>query len=170
MGRKRLQREVGVRTKRSVKNLSEFLSPARASIVLLAGAILYLASSIVSFSPAYAQDADAGHPSNTNNESKYETRLMRVTAYCPCSKCCGEHADGITANGHKICPRDAFVAADRKFAFGTELIVPGYNEGRPVRVLDRGGSIKDNRLDVFFHTHEEALQWGVQYLEVKIRG
>jgi 3D (Asp-Asp-Asp) domain-containing protein len=95
---------------------------------------------------------------------------MRVTAYCPCSKCCGQYADGITANGHKICQGDTFAAADEKFAFGSELIIPGYSNSRPVKVLDRGGSIKGNRLDVFFHTHEEALQWGVQYLEVKIKG
>jgi 3D (Asp-Asp-Asp) domain-containing protein len=158
------------------RNLSEFLSPARVIIVLLVGAICYAVGSIVSFNPAYGQGglttARAGRSvseSTKDNFGQYETRLMRVTAYCPCSKCCGEYADGITANGHKIGPQDAFVAADRNFAFGSELIVPGYNEGRPVRVLDRGGSIKGNRLDVFFHTHEEALRWGVKYLEVKIR-
>jgi len=165
--------------RRSVKkNPSEFLSPARATIVLLAGVICYVASSIASFEPAYGQGeslaADTvGHSINKSTKDDSEqskTLLMRVTAYCPCSKCCGEYADGITACGHKIRPRDAFVAADEKFAFGSELIVPGYNEGKPVKVLDRGGSIKGNRLDVFFHTHEEALQWGVKYLEVKIIG
>jgi 3D (Asp-Asp-Asp) domain-containing protein len=165
--------------RRSVKNNpSEFLSPVRVTIVLLSVVIGYVASSIASFESAYIQGENpavdrAGHSINENTRDgseQSETLLMRVTAYCPCSKCCGEYADGITACGHKIGPRDAFVAADEKFAFGSELIVPGYNEGRPVKVLDRGGSIKDNLLDVFFHTHEEALQWGVKYLEVKIIG
>lgn len=165
--------------RRSVKkNPSRFLSPRRVTIVLLAGAICYVASSVVSFEPAYGQGENitadrVGHSTYKNTRDNLEQSkilLMRVTAYCPCSKCCGEYADGITACGHKIRPRDAFVAADEKFAFGSELIVPGYNEGRPVRVLDRGGGIKGDRLDVFFHTHEEALQWGVKYLEVKIIG
>ena len=30
-------------------------------------------------------------------------------------------------------------------------------------VEDRGGAIKDNRLDRFFNTHQEALNWGVKY-------
>ena len=94
---------------------------------------------------------------------------MRVTAYCPCSKCCGQYADGITASGHKIQPGDTFVAADKRYSFGTEMIVPGYNDGRTVKVLDRGGAIKGNRLDVFFHSHQEALEWGVKYLDVQVR-
>ncbi len=93
---------------------------------------------------------------------------MRVTAYCPCEKCCGQYADGITTSGHKIQPNETFVAADKRYPFGTEMIVPGYNNNNPVKVLDRGGAIKDNRLDIFFPTHQEALNWGVKYLDVKI--
>ncbi|MHC4755447.1 MAG: 3D domain-containing protein [Planctomycetota bacterium] len=103
------------------------------------------------------------------NVKEFQTLQMRVTAYCPCEKCCGQFADGITANGHKIQPGDTFVAADSRYPFETELIIPGYSRSNPVKVLDRGGAIKGNRIDVFFHTHEKALQWGVQYLDVKIR-
>ncbi|MHC4705547.1 MAG: 3D domain-containing protein [Planctomycetota bacterium] len=99
---------------------------------------------------------------------KWQTVQMRVTAYCPCSKCCGEYADGQTACGHRIRAGDAFVAADARYAFGTEMIIAGYGNDQPVRVLDRGGAIRGDRLDVFFHTHEEALEWGVQYLDVKV--
>ena len=100
----------------------------------------------------------------------WRTVRMRVTAYCPCEKCCGEFADGITASGHKILPGDCFVAADRNFPFGTELIVPDYNRDKPVKVLDRGGAITGERLDVFFATHEKALQWGVKNLDVMVKG
>ena len=109
--------------------------------------------------PGYAADTGDG----------WQTVRMRVTAYCPCSKCCGEYADGITANGHRIRPGDTFAAADRRYSFGTEMLIPGYNNSAPVEVLDRGGAIKGNRLDVFFATHQEALQWGVQYLDVQVR-
>jgi 3D (Asp-Asp-Asp) domain-containing protein len=49
------------------------------------------------------------------------------------------------------------------------MIVPGYNNSRPVEVLDRGGAIRGNRLDVFFDSHWEARQWGVKHLPVKVR-
>jgi 3D (Asp-Asp-Asp) domain-containing protein len=101
-------------------------------------------------------------------ETQWRIMDMRVTAYCPCEKCCGEWADGITANGHSISQGDRFVAADRRFEFGTEMLIPGYNNSDTVKVFDRGGAIYDNRLDVFFNTHQEALEWGVQYLDVKI--
>jgi len=100
---------------------------------------------------------------------EWQTVRMRVTAYCPCAKCCGQSADGITANGHRIAEGDRFVAADRQYTFGTELIIPGYHGDTPVRVLDRGGAIKGNKLDVFFNTHQEALEWGVRHLDVNVR-
>jgi 3D (Asp-Asp-Asp) domain-containing protein len=94
---------------------------------------------------------------------------MKVTGYCPCPKCCGQYSDGITATGHKIQPGDTFVAADKRYSFGTEMIIEGYNNGQPVKVLDRGGAIKGNKLDAFFHTHQQALEWGVRYIDVKVR-
>jgi 3D (Asp-Asp-Asp) domain-containing protein len=99
----------------------------------------------------------------------WRTVRMRVTGYCPCAKCCGKYADGITASGHKIQPGDVFVAADKRYAFGTEMVIEGYNDGEPVKVLDRGGAIQGNKLDAFFHTHQEALEWGVRYVDVKVR-
>ena len=99
----------------------------------------------------------------------WKTIRMRVTAYCPCRKCCGKHADGRTANNHRIRSGDVFTAADKKFRFGTELIIPGYNNNEPVKVLDRGRVIRGNRLDVFFNSHRQAKKWGVKYLDIKIR-
>jgi 3D (Asp-Asp-Asp) domain-containing protein len=102
-------------------------------------------------------------------QSGWTTIAMRVTAYCPCEYCCGEWADGVTANGHEIEPGDCFVAADRRFPFDTEMLIEGYNSSKIVKVFDRGGAIKGNKLDVFFHTHQEALEWGVRYIDVKIK-
>jgi len=99
----------------------------------------------------------------------WQTIRMRVTAYCPCEKCCGPDSPGVTASGHKIQSGDVFVAADKRYPFGTKMIVPGYNDDQPVEVLDRGGAIKGDRIDVFFPTHEEALEWGVKNLDVKVQ-
>jgi 3D (Asp-Asp-Asp) domain-containing protein len=93
---------------------------------------------------------------------------MYITAYCPCKKCCDEYSNGKTACGHKIRPGDTFVAAGKNYPFGTEMIIADYNNGEPVKVLDRGGAIRGNRLDVFFNSHKEALKWGVRYLDVKV--
>ena len=89
--------------------------------------------------------------------------LWRVTAYCPCEKCCGRFADGITASGAPAIGR--IIAAPSEIPFGTELFIEGYGYGK---VQDRGGSIKGKRLDVLFPTHNQALEWGVKMLEVEI--
>lgn len=86
--------------------------------------------------------------------------IMDVSAYCPCEICCENFADGITASGHKIQKGDVFVAAPSKYSFGTEMIIPEYANGEIVKVLDMGGAIKGDRLDLFFHTHKEAIEWG----------
>lgn len=95
---------------------------------------------------------------------------MLVTAYSPDEQSCGEWADGITASGYSVWTNGGMlVAADtRMLPFGTLVSIPGYNGGRPVPVLDRGGAIKGNRIDVLYPTHERALQWGVQRLDVTV--
>lgn len=95
---------------------------------------------------------------------------MLVTAYCPCARCCGTYADGRTASGKSIYHHASmFVAADtRVLPFGANVSVPGYYDGLPVPVLDRGGKIKGNRLDVFFLSHDRARQWGRRWLAVTV--
>lgn len=103
------------------------------------------------------------------NDERWRVVRMRVTAYCPCAKCCGKFSDGITACNHRIRPGDVFVAADKSFRFHTDMIIPGYNSNQPVEVLDRGRLIKGNRLDVFFSSHSVAKKWGTRYLDVLVR-
>jgi len=94
-------------------------------------------------------------------------RRMLVTAYCPCPICCGPDAHGVTASGRAVSANAGkFVAADPAIPFGTLLVIPGYNNGQPTEVLDRGGAIKGDHLDVFFPTHDEAKRWGARWLVV----
>ncbi len=104
-----------------------------------------------------------------------EVIRMKVTAYCPCSKCCGKWADGVTASGYVIQQGfgQQFVAADKRYPFNTMMFVPGYCHISSmwrmiVPVLDRGGAIKDDHIDVYFDSHQEALNWGVKYLDVTV--
>jgi 3D (Asp-Asp-Asp) domain-containing protein len=101
---------------------------------------------------------------------KVRQMLMEVTAYCACTKCCGPRAQGLTASGRRISYNGGrFVAADtRVLKFNTKLLIPGYAGGQPVEVIDRGGAIKGNKLDVFFDSHEAARKWGRQWLWVTV--
>lgn len=99
-----------------------------------------------------------------------KTMRMRVTAYSPDARSCGKWADGITASGASVWTNGMkLVAADtRLLPFGSIVTIPGYDGGKPVPVLDRGGKIKGRRLDVLYPTHNIARQWGVQHLEVTV--
>ena len=97
--------------------------------------------------------------------SRQSLGFFEVTAYCACKKCCGKWSDGHTASNHIIQAYDKFCAADPAFPFGIMLDIPDYGH---VPVLDRGGAIKENKLDIFFPSHQEALNWGRQELEIFI--
>lgn len=90
--------------------------------------------------------------------------VYKIKAYCPKSCCCGRFADGITASGYKIKPGDKLVAAPSFIPFGTMVDIPGYGEAS---VEDRGRLITSNMLEVYFDTHQEAVDWGVKYLAVR---
>jgi 3D (Asp-Asp-Asp) domain-containing protein len=98
------------------------------------------------------------------------TMLMEVTAYCPCTRCCGPNAQGITASGKRVdYNKGKFVAADTSvLPFGTRVSIPGYHQGEIVEVIDRGGAIKGNKLDLYFDSHEVARHWGRQWVIVTI--
>lgn len=108
---------------------------------------------------------------------------LEVTGYCKCQQCTGWRRNwrfrptvahgpqqgqrkrvGITASGTKA--RPGTIAADTSvFPFGTVMYVPGYGYGR---VEDRGGAIKGNKIDLYFKSHRQALQWGRQHKTVRV--
>lgn len=98
----------------------------------------------------------------TSSASTSGSTTYKVTAYCPCSKCCGK-ASGRTASGTKATPGRT-VAASSKFAFGTKLNIGGH----VYTVEDRGGAVNGNKIDIFVSSHSEALAWGVRYLPVSV--
>ena len=98
----------------------------------------------------------------TTSTSTTGGTTYKITAYCPCSKCCGK-ATGRTASGTKA-TAGRTVAASSKFAFGTKLNIGGHI----YTVEDRGGAVNGNKIDIFVNTHAEALQWGVRYMNVSV--
>ncbi len=108
-------------------------------------------------------------PTPTPAAPRYSVRWMEVTAYCPCTKCCGPRAQGITASGKHVSHNGGkFVAADKFLPFNTKLVIPGYADGQAVPVLDRGGAIKGDKLDVYFPSHQQARQWGRKRIPVLV--
>lgn len=118
---------------------------------------------------------------------KYETVTMEVTAYSSDQESTNWRrgrilfwrayvASGPNKGRRKIVgltssgtwARYGTIAADtRYYPYGTVMIIPGYGKGV---VEDIGGAIKGpRRLDVFFKTRRQALKWGRQTLQVKVR-
>lgn len=100
-------------------------------------------------------------------ETKELLGTFNISAYCPCVKCCGEHADGKTADltvikDYKGLP---IVALPKEYPFGTIIEIEGL--GR-FECHDRGSAITKGRIDILFKTHEEALKFGRRYLKVYI--
>lgn len=88
-----------------------------------------------------------------------------ATAYCSCEICCGEWAlnrpNGIvyTASGAEAV-QGVTIAADWSiYPPGTVLFVEGLGE---MVVQDRGGAIQGQKIDVYFESHDDALQFGRQ--------
>ena len=88
---------------------------------------------------------------------------FNISAYCPCEICCGPYADGITSSGERAIEGITIAADPNVLPEGTEVYIEGV--GRRI-VQDTGGAIKGNKIDLFFNSHQDALQFGRQYLEV----
>ncbi len=108
---------------------------------------------------------------------------LQVTAYCACGKCCGWERNwkgqkvysygphegevkiiGLTASGTKA--KMGTIAADTDiFPMGTIMYIKNYGYGV---VEDRGSAIQGKHIDLFFKSHNKALDWGNRNMEVKV--
>lgn len=92
----------------------------------------------------------------------------KLTAYCACKKCCDKEPTdpnyGITAYGYQATAGRTIAVDPKLIPIGTEVIINGHT----YVTEDVGGAIKENRIDIYFNTHQEALDFGVQYADVYI--
>lgn len=94
-----------------------------------------------------------------------------ATAYCGCSKCCGKWAnnrpDGkvIGAAGVEL-KQGVSIAADLS-------VLPKWTSveikdmGTYI-VQDTGGAMTGNRIDIYFDSHEDAMEFGVQTVYLRV--
>lgn len=105
-------------------------------------------------------------------EEQYPTKKVIATGYTAGIESTGkteEHPEyGITFSGINV-KRDLYstIAADLTvFPLGTILYIPDYGYGV---VTDKGGAIKGNKIDLYFHTVEDVYaQWGKKELDIYI--
>lgn len=97
---------------------------------------------------------------------------MKVTAYCPCEECCGKWAKyGKTTLGDDSHLCDGVAADFRLLPKWTRIEIPGVGVRE---VDDGGGSMSEDadhgiyHIDLRFPTHQQAEEWGVQWLDVSI--
>lgn len=99
------------------------------------------------------------------------TIRAKLTAYSPLDNVDGQQAEGNpnrTSIGKQV--SRGIVAADpRKLPYGTKLEIPNWGV---VEVGDTGGALRNDnkniRIDLFHETYNQAMQFGVKDMEVKI--
>ena len=95
------------------------------------------------------------------DEEKIALGEYRLTAYCACSRCCGK-SDGITATGTVATAGRTIAVDPRVIPYGSRVMI----NGNVYVAEDCGGAIKRNRIDIFFDSHSDALQFGIQCAQV----
>ncbi len=110
-------------------------------------------------------------------------RTMTVTGYCKCGVCCNwrrtwlgspviasgpnagkPKAVGVTSSGAHAW-KGTISADTSRYPFGTIMYIDGYGYGR---VEDTGSKMKGDHIDLFFHSHAAAQQWGVRRRLVRV--
>lgn len=91
---------------------------------------------------------------------------FKCYAYCPCTACCGKYASGITATGTKAAEGRTIAVDPKVIPLGSKVVINGHE----YIAEDTGGGIKGNKLDIFFNSHREALNFGVRWYDVYVVG
>lgn len=98
---------------------------------------------------------------------------FKLTAYCGCEICCNAWSKHrpVDKNGNEIVYGSIGERLREGYSIAVDPNVIPYNSkviinGNVYEAQDCGGAIKGNRIDVYFSSHKDALEFGVQYAEV----
>lgn len=111
-----------------------------------------------------ASKAVAKTPSRSDSDKVVKEFTVSASAFTAnCNGCSGITATGINLKSN---PDMKVIAVDSSvIKLGTKVHVEGY--GYAI-AGDTGGSIKGNKIDVFFPTKAEAYKWGRKDVKIKI--
>lgn len=97
---------------------------------------------------------------------------FEARAYCPCVKCCGVWSSEHPSRDESYIQRTTSgtipeegrtIAADwTVLPEGSEVIIGGHT----YVVEDTGAGIKGSRIDIYFESHDAALEYGVQDVDL----
>ncbi len=105
-------------------------------------------------------------PSRGSSTSASRVITMVATGYDGCYECNKPYYGAPSYIGLPL--RRGIVAVDPNvIPMGTRLYVEGY--GAAI-AADQGNAIKGNRIDLFFDSHQEALNWGKKTIKVTVLG
>ena len=147
-----------------------FLTVVYLSVVytLTRYSLVSLAEEVEDAPVEYVCTYDNNPPMSVANEIKVEQFKnlgeFKLTGYCACEYCCGK-TDGITATGTKAKAGRTIAVDPSVIPYGSVVKINNIE----YVAEDCGGAIKNNKIDIFFDSHEEALEWGVKYAEVFVK-
>ena len=92
---------------------------------------------------------------------------FKLTAYCSCAQCCGQwaanRANGVVgANGEVLTTGNSIAVDPKIIPLGSKVEI----NGKVYIAQDTGGAIKGNRIDVYYSSHQSALNFGTQNADV----
>ncbi len=87
--------------------------------------------------------------------------VFDITYYCSCEICCDVET-GITATGAPVVEGETIAVDPSVIPYGTQVIIGGH----VFTAEDCGGAIKQKHIDIYVHSHEEALALGRTSAEV----
>ncbi len=105
---------------------------------------------------------DSSSDSTADHGSSGGTYLgnFKLTAYCACAKCCGKWASSAATTASGATAVQGVTVAMGGVPFGTQLSINGH----VYTVQDRGTAY--GHVDIYFASHADALQFGLQYADV----
>ena len=130
---------------------------------------LYM-SNLVAFEPQTKEEESSEVKVDYYSEFTYNKdwsafEEFEATAYCACPKCCGKWAGGITASGTKATAKRTIAVDSNLIPLGSKVEIEGLGT---YIAEDTGSAIKGKIIDIYFDTHEEALKFGKQKVNIRI--
>lgn len=120
---------------------------------------------VVPIEEVHTQTIEDDCPQTIEEESESTSIMCKLTAYC-CENyphICNNGDATYTATMTTPTPGRTVAVDPTLIPYGSEVTIKGHT----YIAEDCGGAIQGNRVDILFATHEEALNFGIQYAEVQ---